>query len=248
MKILEIVVETKCSYDTSLYNLLYEYLLLDINDYQQYLANDSTLSFVLSTCFAKSYLTLYSQTPLEDFQLSIALKLKISLPKENDDDYMSFMNYLKFIDRVYNYHFNNEFLRKLSKEIYNVVLAPLFQNQILSSSRRGISQNAIQYLIFILENISSSKLAQCIFYFLFNFGDIFYLTQESFNIKQPSYTPTKLTNFLLSQLSETTSISTIIWQLLAQLLSFNLPTFVKLITHHDLKLNTVKTLLQHRIH
>eukprot|EP00826_Nyctotherus_ovalis_P024408 TRINITY_DN1888_c0_g1_i10.p1 TRINITY_DN1888_c0_g1~~TRINITY_DN1888_c0_g1_i10.p1 ORF type:complete len:291 (-),score=23.17 TRINITY_DN1888_c0_g1_i10:104-976(-) len=263
--------EAKSSYDDLVYNLLYDYIMLDLADYQTYLVTNSTLPSVLSMCLAKSYLTVYSQTPLETFQPSIVLKLILSLPKENRRDYLSFMSYLQFIDRVYCCHFNAGFLRKLSQEIYKSVLVTVFQNQILSASRRGTSQNAIQYLTFILENVSSPKLAQCVFYFLFNFGDIFESaspyppaqppefsipTEETKSIflkepeelkdppKKETYTPTALTKYLLNQLQDKgNSLAPIIWQLLAQLLSFQLPSFIELIVRHDLHYSTVNSYL-----
>jgi hypothetical protein len=57
--------------------------------------------------------------------------------------------------------------------MFTIVLTPLFQNQILRSPNPVVSEAAMQYLTLMLENITSQKFAQCIFYFLFGIGDIF---------------------------------------------------------------------------
>eukprot|EP00826_Nyctotherus_ovalis_P035168 TRINITY_DN2996_c0_g2_i1.p1 TRINITY_DN2996_c0_g2~~TRINITY_DN2996_c0_g2_i1.p1 ORF type:complete len:423 (+),score=71.11 TRINITY_DN2996_c0_g2_i1:1334-2602(+) len=162
------------NWNDSLYDVVLSYLLLDFDDYQDYLTSKSTITITLSECLAKHYLTVFSQTSLDSpHPLSSLTHQVLEALSEDCGDYTNFLLFIRFLNRIYTYHFNGAFLRSLSRAIFAIVLTPLFQNQILQSANPVVSRTAMQFLTLILENITSQKFAQCIFYFLFGLGDIF---------------------------------------------------------------------------
>ena len=176
LKILEEAMKVNRTWSDNLYNVVLSYLLLDFEDYQEYLTTKSTITLTLSECFARHYLSVFSQAALNDcteFRSCLTSKVLEALSDDNCSDYSNFLTFICFLDKIYTYHFNGAFLRSLSRAIFTIVLTPLFQNQILKSPNPVVSEAAMQYLTLILENITSQKFAQCIFYFLFGVGDIF---------------------------------------------------------------------------
>lgn len=174
LKILEEAMKVSRTWSEGLYDVVLSYLLLDFDDYQDYLTSRSTVTITLSECLAKHYLTVFAQTSLDSPRPLSSLTHQVFRALAEDcADYANFLMFVRFLDRVYSCHFNGAFLRSLSRAIFAIVLTPLFQSQMLHSPNPVVSQTAMQFLTLILENVTSHKFAQCIFYFLFGLGDIF---------------------------------------------------------------------------
>ncbi len=175
MRCLEDILCSNTHCDPQLCSVILDYLNIDIESYKAYLGHKSTLAVKLAECFAKHYFTLFSRTPADDGWASLGQKLSVSIDSHDWAEIDDFIRYLGFIDRIYATCSNALFLDSLSKSIFNNVFILFFQEQILvrdPDPRSAPSRTCVQFLVFILENITSQKFAECIFYFLFGFSAV----------------------------------------------------------------------------